>query len=127
MKQEQDQIKRLDWVLHFMAIHAQQGLEIEAAWTRIKEAHPTIHIEGNESARQPMFDKLVRDKYMEFKAGSMRPYWITFDGIMFSKKGGYAGEIARLEAEKAIPKKMIWLTLILAAGTIAQVLVAILK
>lgn len=85
--QETDQLKRLDWVLHFMAIHAVQGREINDSWIEIKKLHPTIHIEGNESFRQQMFDKLVAEKYLIPKDNGV--YWITFDGVIFDENGGY--------------------------------------
>ncbi|MBX7109053.1 MAG: hypothetical protein K1X61_10440 [Chitinophagales bacterium] len=94
MKQEQDQLKRLDWVLHFMAKHAVKGLEIDDAWTRILIDHPTIYLEdkvGNESYRYAMFKKLENDHYLSFNEQNDNKYWITFEGVIFSDygMGGY--------------------------------------
>lgn len=131
MEQEKSEIKRLDWVLSFMAKHAKQGLEIEAAWESMKTEHPTLHKEGNESSRLQIFEKLAKDGYLVLKERGFNNtdeerYWITFDGIVFESEGGYEGMIDRRKAQDEIPHRLNLLTKILAIGTGVMALMSIL-
>lgn len=91
MNQEPSQLLRLDWVLNYMAKHGVQGLIIEAAWDDLKLLHPTLHIEGNESYRIQILDKLREDGYIVFDLYGRGDFMVTFNGIIFSEQGGYTG------------------------------------
>ena len=125
--QEPNQLKRLDWVLDYMAKHAVQGRGIENSWVEIKKLHPTIHLEYLESYRQQMFDKLVADKHIETVPNI--GFRITWQGSLFNDKGGYVGLSDRENADKirldkversaATNRKLtLWLTVAIAAGNI---------
>lgn len=126
VEQEKSEIKRLDWVLSFMATHAKQGLEIEAAWGRMREQHPTLHREGDESNRDQIFKKLMKDGYLVYNEHNDCRYWITFDGIVFENDGGYQSMIDRQKAQDEIPRQLNLLTKILAIGTGVMALMSIL-
>jgi len=88
MKQEQNQLIRLDWVLDYMVTHAGQGApQGDETWNKIREIHPTLHIniEGNEneSYRKQIFDRLLADKLITLEKDDGR-YWITLEGLIFT-------------------------------------------
>ena len=90
--QEPNHLRRLDWMLNFMATNAAQGVGIENAWNRIKILHPTIHVEFLESFRLQMIEKLVDNGYLVFD-GSLCT--VTLEGVLFNDNGGYLGESSR--------------------------------
>lgn len=126
LKQETNQLKRLDWMLEFMAVHTVQGRYIESCWKEIKKLHPTIHVEYNDSYREQMIKKLVEDGYLEYDDGRCK---ITWKGTLFNNDGGYVEQYNRQNAEKTRLDKVehatminrrltLWLTIVIAVGNI---------
>lgn len=97
--QEKDQLKRLDWVLFFMAKHAYDGFDIEAAWKKLRVLHPTLHIEGKESYRHQIFEKLINDGFLRKDVHGL--YWITLEGIIFN---GYQYQ-KEMEVQKILSQR----------------------
>lgn len=128
--QEGNQLVRLDWMLDFFAIHTTQGRYLESCWKEIKKNHPTIHVEYNDSYREQMIKKLVKDGYLEYDDGLCK---ITWEGTLFNIDGGYSGEFNKKNVEKNRLERVeysamwnrkitLWLTVIIAAVGIPQAL-----
>lgn len=94
--QEVNQLKRLDWILEFMANHSIYPIFIEDAWKQICTIYPTIHVEYLEAYREQMFDKLSNDGYI---AEERFGYKLTWKGAVFYEDGGYQGELSRRNEE----------------------------
>ena len=118
-----------------MAEHAVQGIGLGDAWNKIKSLHPTIHVEYLESYRQQMIDKLVHDRFLDFENSVCK---VTFEGVLFSKNGGYVGERKSLGEQKTYDlnydtraennaKRLNNLTLWLMIGSVALAGIEILK
>lgn len=78
-----------------------------------------------------MLRKLVNDGYLFFDNGR---YGITIEGIIFHLEGGYAAQIASLDADRRLkrfldrqPSRLNTLTLWLAIGSIALFLIELVK
>jgi hypothetical protein len=89
--QEPDHLKRLDWILDFMARHGSEWLETEDIWRRTKSEHPSLHVEHLESYRQHMFNKLCTEKYLSYSSHPEQ-YMVTLNGVLFIQAGGYSQE-----------------------------------
>ncbi|MBL7719922.1 MAG: hypothetical protein JNL72_13875 [Flavipsychrobacter sp.] len=125
--QEQDQLIRLDWMLNFLSIHAIQGIGIENAWIRVKEIHPTMHVEYLESYRQQMLSKLKEDGFIELFDSTCR---VTLEGILFSRTGYKKQEIKKIsdvESEKRKENLLIWGTWLAGIGGILLFLIELAK
>ncbi|MDR3680717.1 MAG: hypothetical protein P4L41_12190 [Flavipsychrobacter sp.] len=86
LTQETNHLKRLDWILEYMSECGTHDLNLEYIWVEVKKQFRTLHIEGRESFRQQMFDKLEAEKYLVRNGGGYR---ITLNGIIFIADGGY--------------------------------------
>lgn len=102
--QEQNQLTRLDWVLHYAAEKAYDGLTMDELWKDgVIKRHPSLHIENNPSYRHQILNKLKDDGLLKFDELGDEKFWITLKGVIFSDygKGGYVQEKRFLDAEKA--------------------------
>lgn len=77
-----------------------------------------------------ILNKLKQDKFSDYieKENGRKLWYITFEGIMFLRRGGYSGQQIRRDAEnirvetlernqRVNANRMIYLTIILAVGT----------
>ena len=94
--QERNQLIRLDWVLHYMAENAYDGLETEPAWKGILEKYPSIH-QNDPSYRHQLFQQLIDDGYLKFNEHGDNRNWITLRGLRFSDygNGGYVNALKK--------------------------------
>jgi len=138
MKQEQNQLVRLDWVLEYLKEHAGQGVpQGDKTWNEIAAKHPSLHVNvpgnENESYRKQIFDKIEEDKYLTIEDDGM--YWITIKGLMFK---GYVEESQSLDLQKSLSrtlmiqaeknaKRLNYLTAILGVATAALAISEVMK
>jgi hypothetical protein len=137
-------LNKVDIVLSFLAnsVEAKPSITDGPLFSALQKRHPQLEKQSDfGSDLHRILNKLVKEGFVdtiESNVGNPRRYFITFDGKLLHEEGGYEKAVKDKDARKQWEDSLILkgekngerlntLTLILGIGTIALVLVEVVK